>query len=232
MAITADSIGTAQSSTSSTSLSFSHTCAAGATLFVSVAQRDAGNISAATYNSVAMTKAVTSAEASDFECSVYYLLSPATGANTVAFTTSATSRWIAAVAISFLGVDQATPIDDTDTSGLDTASPLSLSGLASVTDGAVMMDALVNNDNGTTTMTAATNRVERANVQPTNGKFCASTIITEVTAGSETMEWTGVWTVARLCAVAIKPAAAGGGPLIRGGQLAHGALVRGGRVAA
>lgn len=110
MAITQDSVTTAAlPSTGGTTLSWSHTCAAGATdLFVGISTRDKNGstpqiATGVTYNSVALTSALTNANTNS-EAEMWYLSTPTTGANTVAVTfANGTNVRGVACGISFLG---------------------------------------------------------------------------------------------------------------------------------
>ena len=63
---------------------FSHTCAAGATLLIVQTRCDAASVTAVTYNAVAMTQIATVNNGGTYQ--LWYLVNPTSGANTIAIT--------------------------------------------------------------------------------------------------------------------------------------------------
>lgn len=100
--------GNASSST------FAHTCTGSNLVLVVGVQADsAADPTGITYNSVAMTKA-TSILNSGIESSIWYLASPATGANNIVVTFAA-AHYHNAFGISLTGCDTTSPVDGTNT---------------------------------------------------------------------------------------------------------------------
>ena len=112
MAIAFDNTTQADTNTDSYPLSFSHTVTGSdPILFVYLYWNTSRTVSSVTYNGVSMTAVSTANDNGGGEFSnVYYLAGPATGSNTVAITMSGSCS-IEAVAASYTGADQSTPID-------------------------------------------------------------------------------------------------------------------------
>lgn len=99
--------------------SWSHTCAVGATVLFVYARADTAAITAATYNGVAMTQIATVAGGGNYY--VFYLVSPASGAHTVALTSTSS---VGGFGASYTG---------TLTTGIPDASSTNTSAAASIT---------------------------------------------------------------------------------------------------
>jgi hypothetical protein len=146
MAVTIDAIGPSAagaSVTGNTSLSWSHTCSGSNRLLVVGMAVGAGlttNTSTATYNGVAMTSAgkVYSNNQNDGYVQLFYLVAPATGANTVIVTCDQPHDMTGG-STSFNGVDQTTPV-----SGATTAFGTTTSATVNVTSryGDMVVDAV------------------------------------------------------------------------------------------
>lgn len=107
--------------------SWSHACAgADRALYVGVAtDHNAGiTVSGVTYGGVAMTPVGTHFRSGAYRVTVFRLLAPATGTNTVAVTLSGSSAAVCA-AISLTGVDQTDPDDAPVTSDASSGHPSS-----------------------------------------------------------------------------------------------------------
>lgn len=112
--------GTYAQATTGTSLTFSHTTAGSDRLLLVMGHDKQGTtvVTGITYNSVAMTKAVTKANAAgenDRSITLWYLIAPASGANNVVVTASE-SVSLRFHALSFINVHQTVFTDGTDTS--------------------------------------------------------------------------------------------------------------------
>ena len=112
MAIAFDASSNSGAQTGS-SYSFSHTTTGtGRLLFVGVAQTDANvNVDSVTYNGVAMTKITTATQLLLTEATIFYLVAPTSGTNTVAVTLSGAADSVAG-AVSLTGVTQLNPLTD------------------------------------------------------------------------------------------------------------------------
>lgn len=117
MAIAADS--TSQSSTSGTSLTFSHTCSgSNRILFVGVLGEVGSDvITGVTYNSVSMTLVDKALTPSDRYLYLFYLIAPATGANNIVVSASS-STYMQGTGVSYTGAKQTSPIDSSNTGTL------------------------------------------------------------------------------------------------------------------
>ncbi len=116
-------------STVSTSLSWSATVgvAANPILFVCIENGSTAQdlVTSVTYNSVAMTQFMNVTSANPWRGWCYYLVNPATGAHTVAITTSGTMDMRAA-SVSYTGASQ-TGVPDSSNSGAQTSNSASIS---------------------------------------------------------------------------------------------------------
>jgi len=193
MAITLDTVTTGKN-TDGTPLTISTTVNAGSNrlLVVAVGQRSISQtVSGITFNSVALTKAIDVDSTAFDQASIWYLIAPdVTTANTVITFNAGTPVFFGAAVISLAGVAQSAPVDDTDSVGVGSdATPTEFAALTTVTDGCVVIDAVSINI-GSLTMSAETNRVERANFAGSDGRAVGvSTIINKTTAGGVLMEW-------------------------------------------
>lgn len=99
---------------SGTSFSWSHTCT-GSDRYLVVAimsYNQQGTITAPTYNGVSMTLIQsTNIPTNVNNFWMYGLVAPDTGTNTISFSFSISNSFVSAVATSYTGVDQTTPID-------------------------------------------------------------------------------------------------------------------------
>lgn len=112
-------------STASSSASYSHTCTgSNLILWVHVGSFTA-TTSSVTYNGVSMTKAVDSGLQDGAYNTLWYLINPATGSNTVAITVSGGSLW-GSEAASYTGAKQSGQPDATN-SAYQTSAPLAVS---------------------------------------------------------------------------------------------------------
>jgi len=147
-------------------------------------------LDSATYNGVSLTSSTTRTGASA-SVQFWYLVAPATGANTVSVTfCSSGSLGAGGAGVStFTGVDQSTPIDATTSSTfLNTANP-------SITLGTVAdnswVTALIANENGTGTCDANADQTERYAIAPTGVQGVFSDTGPKTPAGNQVMSWTG-----------------------------------------
>lgn len=174
--------------------SWSHTCTGtNLVLYVAVIQRFADAVTGVTYNSVAMTNIGTSADTgSIIGISLWRLIGPDTGTNTVEVTLSTTRRQLG-VSISFSGADQTTPngtvVTASDDSGAGATPSMSVSSAA---DEIVVDFVGLQNDDNTSTLAVGADQTERANDATsnatTNGIRAACS--TETGAATTTMTWT------------------------------------------
>lgn len=106
--------------------SWSHTCAADATLLVVLAaNREKGlSVTGITYNGTALTKAIRNQEPNeDGAVEIWYLENPDSGTNTVAVTWSDTNEDRDHVAASFKNTDTSSPLDQTASADGTNATP-------------------------------------------------------------------------------------------------------------
>lgn len=108
------------------SISWTHTCT-GSNRILIVGVAGSNGASAVTYNSVSMTQAINVGYGAGGEnSSLWYLVNPATGANTIVVTTVIHTN-IAGGAASFTGVNQISPINATQSaSGSGTSATLNI----------------------------------------------------------------------------------------------------------
>jgi hypothetical protein len=211
MAIAHDSTTVAGNNQTGQSVTWNHTVAAGGVLFVVVATRNATDasrvVAGVTYNSVALTKAVSiQSDANDIGSEIWYLKTPTTGsAKAVVVTlTGATGNLWSASATSLTGCDTTTLVGATQTA-VASSTEVSLS-LTPNRSNSWIIDSLYSKSDGavTATQTQRSNQVCNASGDHT-GSETAGPVST-----ATTMRWT--WSssgqAATLCAVEIYAAAA------------------------
>lgn len=112
-----------RSGTTSSPATWSHTTSGSDRLLVLAVNNWAGreNLSA-TYNSVSMTEACTAADSNNDNITLFYLVNPASGANTASISVGS-GRDIAAAANSYTSVDQATPVGTCNTATGNSTGP-------------------------------------------------------------------------------------------------------------
>lgn len=193
MAIILDQISTVKQNTSVSSFSFNVAVTAGLTggliiLFAQTHSTGSISITAATYNSVAMTKANRQNSIGAATTEIWYLVNPASGTNSLSVTLSGSAGFYDAVAISYSGVDQSTPMDATAV-GQSVASGSTSNSLSitTVTNGAVVVDCV--NAGAAPTLTVGGSQTKDVDNTNTNSdKFGVSHQL-KTTAGITTMTW-------------------------------------------
>ena len=177
---------------------FSHTTGSGANrlLIVTIKMRGGagGVVTGVTYNGVAMTQVTPEALTSTAHAVIYYLVNPASGANTVSISHNMTgSTSMVASATTLTGVDQANPLNASNKASATSAGPMTTSVTTTVADCWIIdACAMRTSASDTATMTAVTNRTQRTNaLTAANGlRGLVSTLGPAGAAGSKTMEWT------------------------------------------
>ena len=210
MAIALDADTAKVASGGGSPVTWTHTCTGSSlVLLVSVTYRGSGlSVSAVTYNGVGLTRIATDGPTSPaIQGDLWYLVNPATGANTVSVTfAGGTPTRVVAHSISFTGVDQATPIGTAAHANGSSTTP---SATVSSAAGELVVDALCWNSN------VATASVGAGQTQLDNDTTSAGSQETgeansdEAGAASVTMSWTLSGSTGwSLIAVPLKPAAA------------------------
>lgn len=101
----------ASSSGSGTSLTYSHTCASGATLIVGVLAQTGVTVSGVTYNGVSMTSVGANvADGGGYSVTLWYLGSASSGANNIVITCGTSSAAIFGRSVSYTGCDTSSPL--------------------------------------------------------------------------------------------------------------------------
>lgn len=216
MAVAFDAVGPSSagtSSSSSTTLSWSHTCTgSNLCLLVGVAlgnNADGGSTMSATYNSVSMTSLGTVHTNNSFGgfIQLWYLKGPATGANTVAITESGGSTPLTLVggSISLTGVDQTSPVGTPVTAaGSSGTASVAVTG---TTSGNMIVDAVAC---GSAISTSTQTNRWKDNAATTSGAGNAAQS-TAAAGGSVTMSYTVTSDWWGIIAVEVKAAAGSGG---------------------
>jgi hypothetical protein len=169
--------------------SFSHTTTTNPNriLVVTVSVFAAGTVTGITYNGVALTHQAAADVANGvYRSEVWYLVAPATGANTVAVTLSGVSTSIAN-SLSYWNVDQGAPIEATATN-TGTGDTMSVA-VTTLTRNATVVANLT-----TPTVTAITDAAGQQARDTNNGVLGASKADDKgpvVTPASTTLSWTG-----------------------------------------
>lgn len=176
------------------------------------------NLSAVSYNSVAATKAVEvntadSPSSNTLVVSIWYLVAPASGANTVSVTHTGSVTTSVAYAITLAGVDQANPLDATASNHALGVTTSVSNNITTVADNAWIIDGIYQKI-GTALTRGANQTLIAAETFPNGGGDTADTSYKgPVTpAGSTAMAWSWSGTDDYAQALAsFKPAAAAGG---------------------
>lgn len=206
--IVADAVTNGGHSTAS-SVTFAHTVGANGQrlliVCVSIAQ-SSGAVTSATFNGVAMTKAINKVlvSGSNYECAIFYLVNPPTGTYNVVVNFSASSNY-AVGAASFFFVNQASPADNTNSTSAASGAPvLSITTV----EKALIIDSIIS--------AAATARTQGAgqsviHTQTINGGDSgAGSYKIATSAGSYNMSWDeGIGDGYAYCTASFKPTAAG-----------------------
>lgn len=205
MALAVDAVTNASGSGAGP-FTWSHTCAGSdRVLVVGISYYDSGDtVSAITYNSVAMT-VVGSSTVSNGQCTVslYRLIAPATGSNTVSVTFTGSVFDFKAGSISFTGADQTTPLGAANTATGSSTTPSV--NITSAT-GEIVLDTIAIVHSGTLT-------VDGSQAEQWNGVggfgFIKGGGSTEDGSTTTTMSWSNSssqdWA---LTGVSVKPVAA------------------------
>ena len=189
---------------------WAHTCAGSdRVLLVGISYYDSGDtVSAVTYNSVALT-VVSSSTVSNgqYTSTMYRLIAPATGSNTVSVTFTGSVFDFGAGAVSFTGADQTTPLGTAVTAtGTDTTPTVTVTSAS----GEIVVDALTIVHSGTLTVDGS--QSQRWNSAGASGhiKYAGST---EAGAATTTMSWSNstsqAWAISGVSVKPVASAAAG-----------------------
>lgn len=149
------------STDASGALSWSHTCTGtDLVLLVGVQTRSTTiyAVTGITYNGVALTKIDHQDGANNVRSELWYLIAPATGANTVEVTFENTPTRASAGAISLTGADQTAPIEASNKATGDTSNPTA--AVVTVTDNAWAVASVMNRDASALTAGAGTERYD------------------------------------------------------------------------
>lgn len=208
-----DAASEATANSYNTSLSWSHTCTGTDTnglLVVSVMELGDGiapsTVTGITYNSVAMTKVDTAIEGT-VQSELWYLKAPATGSHTIDITFNGTNNgWQHAVAGSYTGVDQTTPVEahNTNISGTTSVS----ASVTTLTDGAWVVDSFGKYDTAGTPSVGGSQTLRKSSSGGSSGwgVWVGQSSQAQPTAGSTTNSWS--WSGAKdaaLVVAALKP---------------------------
>jgi putative pyrroloquinoline-quinone-binding quinoprotein len=186
--------------TGQSSLSWSHTTSGtNRVLLVGVSWVGSQTVSSVTYAGTAMTSIGSVINGSNARAQLFYLVAPATGANTVQVTMSAAATEIVGGAVTFTGANQTTPVGTfASATGNSSAPSVTVTSNA----GETVIDTV--EVNSSTAMTAGGAQTQRWQMQPTNFRGAGST---EPGASTLTMSWTSGSAAWAIGAVGVKPAA-------------------------
>ena len=176
---------------------FSHTCSGSDRLLVVTVEMRGGSggvITGVTYAGVAMTQVTTESISGSAHCTIWYLVAPATGSNTVSISHNlvGTTNFVAS-ATSLTGVHQTNPLNAFNKAAASDAGPMSTSVTTSVANCWIIDSCAMRvGSSETATMTAVTNRTKRTDIitAPNGVRGLSSTIGPAASAGSHTCEWT------------------------------------------
>lgn len=151
-------------------------------------------VTTVTYNSVTMTQLRSDDNGSNIESSIWYLVNPSTGSNTVAVTLDGTNNRAVGGATSYTGVDQGSSVD-AQAGGTVSANPSTNLLVTTVADNAWVVDVVTSSLGTNNVITVGAGQTQRWNV--TVGTTRASGGSTEgpkTPAGNVTMSWSGTGT--------------------------------------
>lgn len=189
MAIAIDTTSNAQEASGATSKTFSHTCSgSNRVLVVSVIASATGDPSGVTYNSVALTKAVSSN--TPFNTSIWYLANPATGANNIVVSFGSSTKF-GVGAISLTGCNTDSPLGITGSSEESFGDTRAIVTVTSQKNNSYLIDAMAVNGNPTVTLGGSQTSIVSQHNAGDNYREHAS-YKAATTAGSFDMEYT--WT--------------------------------------
>ena len=187
MAIAFDAASTAKTG-SGTSLSWSHTCTGTNRALIVGITHASGTIyaTAITYNGIALSKSVLQTKGGNggVAAELWYLLAPASGANTISITFNTSTSGSIGGACSFTGADQSF-IGVSASQAFDGVAPVSLP-ITTTRDNSFIVDVMGQGSGGT--VTAGGSQTQRWNdLQSVTGAGSTKQI---VSAGATTMSWT------------------------------------------
>ena len=200
-------------------MSWSHTCSTGSDRLLLVAFHgpDAGDtVASVTYAGTSMTLVRETVNAGANLVSVWELVAPATGANTILVTVNNAFTSAEGSAISFTGVDQTTPTEADNGSTADAAGAVS-TAVTTLTDNAWGVDFCTKeaSSNGMVVDTGQTSRVD---IDASTLDYGISTEGPVTPAGSVTMGWNDDGSIFNFdwahVIVAIKPSGAAAATLV------------------
>lgn len=182
---------------------FSHTCSGSERVLIGVISLfdNLDSVTGFTYNGVAFTAVPSgSATINNYSVTLYYLIAPATGSNTVSVTTTGAVNDIGIGVISFTGADQTSPLGTANTATGTSTTP---SVIVSSAADQIVVDGLTIVHSGTLSVGAS--QTQRWNIIGGYG-YLKSGGSTETGAASTTMSWSNStsqdWALA---AVPVKP---------------------------
>lgn len=206
MAIAYDTSTANAFTASATSTTFSHTCTGSdLILWVGVSIRPTRTISSVTYNGVTMTQSGNNSFTGAVDNYLYYLVNPATGANDVVVTQSASDTFNTC-SISFTGASQSVQPDATSevNSTTTTSFSQSVTSVADNTAAVIYGDAA---SGSALTAGANTTIVNQPEVLFT-GAFLLRSTADKTPAGTFTLAATSASQTFGACMATIKPSAA------------------------
>jgi hypothetical protein len=188
-----------------TTISYSQDCTGANILFVGVTTTTGKTISSITYNGVSMTQSGSTSGTAGVINSLYYLVSPATGSNTVSITQSAGGN-ITSSSICYSGASTTGQPDATSVGGPTSTTSYSQS-VTSVADNCFAV--LYGDANGGLTLTAGSNTTVRNQPEVAfTGAFLVDSTALKTPAGTFTLAVTSGSQSFAGCMASFKPASA------------------------
>lgn len=186
MAIAFDAAASSSNSGGITSsLTYTHVCTGANLVLVVGVQADSSvDPTGVTYNGISMVKANSSA-VSGLLSSIWYLVNPTIGTNSVVVTFAA-AHWMVSGSMSFTGCNTSSPLDNSAVNNGSSSTPST--SITTNNAGSVLIDSLFNNNNPTST--ANSPQTSEYNIFNTSDGFrgMGSWKLT-TTAGSYSMGW-------------------------------------------
>jgi hypothetical protein len=197
---------------------WSHTCAAGAVLYVAAIWEGSATATGCTYNGDALTHVDTESLFDTWHVSVWRITAPDTGANNIVFSFSATPDTMAGYGRSWTGVDTTTP-NRTAVGASDISTTVSVTN-ANAQNGDLAVDFV----RGNGAMSTNVGQTQDHTDSSVNGGSMSATTSHEACTGSVTMSHTmseGAWAS---IVVPLVPASGGGGTVA--GPLVNAAFLK------
>lgn len=196
-------------SDSTSALSFAHTVAGSSrVLFVLVAVRSSSiGVNAVSYGGVGLSRQATALK-QGFTLEIWQMIAPPTGTNNIVVSVDSSTQ-VAAYGVSFTGVDQNLPLENTASANSSTLTPSQ--AIITSTANAWVLDFFAH-ESGTLKAAGAGQTLISRNVETGSSWDTGASYETTTTSGSVTMNWTGASDAWHQMAMVLVPSGAADAP--------------------